>query len=125
MAPRLRAVVHTAGSVRSVVTPEVYARGVVVSSQARANALPVAEYTLAMILLSAKGVLRMRDHYRESRGPVDVQAELDGFGTYRLKVGISRLARQRAGADGRLRGPGGGQDLPRGSLAPRGTGGRI
>jgi phosphoglycerate dehydrogenase-like enzyme len=48
----------------------------------------VAEYTLAMILLSAKGVLRMRDHYRESRGPVDVQAELDGSGTYRLKVGI-------------------------------------
>ena len=43
MAPRLRAVVHTAGSVRSVVTPEVYSRRVVVSSQAWANALPVAE----------------------------------------------------------------------------------
>ena len=88
MAPRLRAVVHTAGSVRSVVTPEVYARGVVVSSQAWANALPVAEYTLAMILLSAKGVLRMRDHYREAQGQVDVQAELERLGTYRLRVGI-------------------------------------
>ena len=87
-APRLRAVVHTAGSVRSVVTPEVFARGVVVSSQAWANALPVAEYTLAMILLSAKGVLRMQDRYREVRGRVDVQAELDGWGTYRLRVGI-------------------------------------
>ena len=88
MAPRLRAVVHTAGSVRSVVTPEVYSRRVVVSSQAWANALPVAEYTLAIILLSAKGLLRMRDRYRKTLGKIDVQAELDGFGTYRLKVGI-------------------------------------
>src|SRR5436190_12148916 len=61
MAPRLRAVVHTAGSVRSVVTPEVFAHGVVVSSQTWANALPVAEYTLGMILLFAKDVLRIRD----------------------------------------------------------------
>jgi phosphoglycerate dehydrogenase-like enzyme len=88
IAPRLRAAVHTAGSVRSVVTPEVYARGVVVSSQAWANALPVAEYTLAMILLSAKGVLRMRDRYRKTLGKIDVQEELDGFGTYRVQVGI-------------------------------------
>jgi phosphoglycerate dehydrogenase-like enzyme len=59
-----------------------------VSSQTWANALPVAEYTLAMILLSAKDVLRIRDRYREARGQVDVQAELDEFGTYGLKVGI-------------------------------------
>ena len=50
-----------------MIARDVYARGVVVSSQAWANALPVAEYTLAMILMSAKGVLRMRDHYREAR----------------------------------------------------------
>ena len=43
-APRLRAVVHTAGSVRPVVTRDVYSPGVLVSSQAWANALPVAEY---------------------------------------------------------------------------------
>lgn len=88
MAPRLRAVVHTAGSVRSVVTPDVYARGIAVSSQAWANALPVAEYTVAMILLAGKGVLRMRDRYRNARAHVDVQADLEGFGTYRLQVGI-------------------------------------
>ena len=87
-APRLRAVVHTAGSVRPVVTREVYARGVVVSSQAWANALPVAEYTLAMILLSAKGVLRARDRYWAVRGGVDVHDLLEGYGTYRTQVGI-------------------------------------
>jgi phosphoglycerate dehydrogenase-like enzyme len=87
-APRLRAVVHTAGSVRPVVKREVYARGVVVSSQAWANALPVAEYTLAMILLSAKGVLRARDRYWAVRGHVDVHEVLEGLGTYRTQVGI-------------------------------------
>ncbi|HWO68612.1 MAG TPA: hydroxyacid dehydrogenase [Umezawaea sp.] len=67
-APRLRAVVHTGGSVRDLVTPECWDRGVVVSSAAVANALPVAEYTLAMILLTGKRVLeRARDHRVERR----------------------------------------------------------
>ena len=87
-APRLRAVVHTAGSVRPVVTRDVYARGVLVSSQAWANALPVAEYAVAMILLSAKGVHRMQGRYRAAKGGVDVHAELAGFGTYETQVGI-------------------------------------
>ena len=87
-APRLRAVVHTAGSVRPVVTRDVYARGVAVSSQAWANALPVAEYTLAMILLAAKGVPRARDRYRAVRGGVDVHELLAGHGTCQAQVGI-------------------------------------
>ncbi|MYS51785.1 hydroxyacid dehydrogenase, partial [Streptomyces sp. SID6013] len=61
-APRLRAVVHTAGSVRGHVTEACWERGVEVSSAAAANALPVAEYTLGMILLTGKRVLeRARD----------------------------------------------------------------
>lgn len=56
-APRLRAVVHTAGSVRAHVSDAVWDRGIVVSSAAAANAVPVAEYTLAMVLLAGKGVL--------------------------------------------------------------------
>ena len=87
-APRLRAVVHTAGSVRPVVTRDVYARGVHVSSQAWANALPVAEYAVAMILLSAKGVHRMQSRYRAVQSDVDVHAELAGFGTYGTQIGI-------------------------------------
>jgi phosphoglycerate dehydrogenase-like enzyme len=87
-APRLRAVVHTGGSVRAVVTREVYARDVAVSSQAWANALPVAEYTLAMILLAAKGVLRAQDRYRAMMGPIDVHRELAGFGTFGTQVGV-------------------------------------
>ena len=87
-APRLRAVVHTAGSVPPVVTRDVYARRVLVSSQAWANALAVAEYAVAMILLSAKGVHRMQGRYLAAKGGVDVHAELAGFGTYETQVGI-------------------------------------
>jgi phosphoglycerate dehydrogenase-like enzyme len=66
-APRLRAVVHTAGSIRGHITPHCWDRGIEVSSAAAANALPVAEYTVAMILLSGKRVLERAREYRETR----------------------------------------------------------
>jgi phosphoglycerate dehydrogenase-like enzyme len=53
-APRLRAVVHAAGSVKGHMSDLVWRRGIAVSSAAAVNAYPVAQYTLAMILLSGK-----------------------------------------------------------------------
>ncbi|SEG99914.1 Phosphoglycerate dehydrogenase [Nonomuraea solani] len=53
-APRLRAVVHAAGSVKGHLTAAVFDRGITVSSAAEANAVPVAEFTLAMLVLAAK-----------------------------------------------------------------------
>jgi len=53
-APRLRAVFHCAGSVRALVTDEVWRRGLLVTSGADANAVPVAEFTLAMVILAGK-----------------------------------------------------------------------
>ncbi|WP_298806097.1 hydroxyacid dehydrogenase [uncultured Pseudokineococcus sp.] len=87
-APRLRAVVHSAGSVRPVVTAGVVGRGVLVSSQARLNALPVAEYALATILLSLKGVLVAQRRYREARGAVDVRDLLSSHGVHARRVGV-------------------------------------
>ncbi|SED54781.1 hydroxyacid dehydrogenase [Ruania alba] len=55
--PRLRAVIHSAGTVKHWAGPELWEQGIVVSSAATANAQPVAEYTLAMILLAGKRVL--------------------------------------------------------------------
>ncbi len=65
--PRLRAVCHAAGTVRFTVTREVLERGVVVTSAAAANALPVAEYTLATILLAAKRTPQAAARYRQLR----------------------------------------------------------
>ncbi|MFI9235886.1 hydroxyacid dehydrogenase [Streptomyces sp. NPDC053079] len=56
-APRLRAVIHAAGSVKWLLTPAVWERGIVVSSAAAANAGPVADYTYALIVLASKRAL--------------------------------------------------------------------
>jgi phosphoglycerate dehydrogenase-like enzyme len=53
-APNLRAVFYGAGSIRGIVTDAFWARGIVITSAAAANAIPVAEFTLAQILLSLK-----------------------------------------------------------------------
>jgi phosphoglycerate dehydrogenase-like enzyme len=87
-APRLKAVIHAAGSLRPVVTAFAYDRGVRLSSQAGANALPVAEYTLAMILLELKGVRRAEQSYRRTRREVDVDGLLATSGTYGRRVGV-------------------------------------
>ncbi|WP_306325995.1 hydroxyacid dehydrogenase [Streptomyces venezuelae] len=58
-APRLRAVMVAAGSVRHLTTPEFWARDIPVVSAARANAVPVAEFGLAQILLGLKQVHRL------------------------------------------------------------------
>src|SRR4051794_29235029 len=49
-APRLRAVVHTAGTVKGIVSSACWERAITVSSATEANAVPVAEYTVAAIL---------------------------------------------------------------------------
>jgi phosphoglycerate dehydrogenase-like enzyme len=87
-APRLLAVVHAAGTVKQHVTPACFARGVAVTSAAAANALPVAEYTLAAILFANKKIFRLRERYREVRGFRFWPKELPGLGNYRKVVGI-------------------------------------
>ncbi|MFE7033820.1 hydroxyacid dehydrogenase [Streptomyces sp. NPDC057621] len=87
-APRLRAVVHTAGSVRAHVTDACWERGIEVSSAAAANALPVAEYTLAMILLAGKQILERARDFTASRRRDDWLRTPDTIGNYRSTVGI-------------------------------------
>ncbi|WP_339132203.1 hydroxyacid dehydrogenase [Streptomyces sp. f51] len=94
--PRLRAVLHAAGSVKSFATPEVWERGIVVCSAAAANALPVAEYTLAMILLAGKNVFAHRERLRAERAfPHDGTLPATGnFGRRVGVVGASRIGRR-------------------------------
>jgi phosphoglycerate dehydrogenase-like enzyme len=87
-APRLRAVVHTAGTVRHHITAACWERGLAVSSAAAANAVPVAEYTLAMILLANKRVLDTARVYRTERRRIDWNEHHPDAGNYRRTVGI-------------------------------------
>ena len=68
--PSLRAVFYAAGSVKSFATP-LLERGILITSAWKANAIPVAEFTLAQILLSCKGYWHNVSEYSgtsESRG---------------------------------------------------------
>ncbi|WP_231515290.1 hydroxyacid dehydrogenase [Herbidospora cretacea] len=96
-APDLVAVVHAAGSIKGHVTPEVFARGIVVSSAADANAIPVAEFTLAMILLANKAVPRLAREYAAARRDLGLLTQDNDLGNYRKTVGIvgaSRVGRR-------------------------------
>ncbi|MFP3987168.1 hydroxyacid dehydrogenase [Streptomyces sp. E11-3] len=96
--PRLRAVVHAAGSVKHHVTDACWERGIEVSTAAAANALPVAEYTLAAILFANKRVLEGAHAYRERRGGrVNLIGGFPSVGNYRRTVGLvgaSRIGRR-------------------------------
>lgn len=87
-APHLRAVLHAAGTVKPYLSEGVFSRGIRVSSAAAANAIPVAEYTVAMIVLANKRVLPIAARYRVERAALDVEAAFPGMGNYAKRVGI-------------------------------------
>ena len=87
-APRLRLVAHAAGTVKDHLTPAVWARGIRVTSAAAANAVPVAEFTVAAILFANKRVFQMQARYRAARQFHWWPAEFPGLGNYRKIVGI-------------------------------------
>ncbi|MFF1724527.1 hydroxyacid dehydrogenase [Streptomyces sviceus] len=95
-APKLRAVLHSAGSVKGFAGPEIWRRGIAVSSAAEANAVPVAEYTLAMILLAGKDVFVRRERLRAERVSPG-WGVVPGIGNHGRRVGVigaSRIGRK-------------------------------
>jgi phosphoglycerate dehydrogenase-like enzyme len=72
----LKAIFFAGGTASDLLNPEIWARGITISSSYAANAVPVAEYTLAAILLGLKGAWRTmaaikNDHHylRETNVP--------------------------------------------------------
>ena len=99
-APRLRAVIHAAGSVKHHVTPACWDRGLLISSAVAENAVPVAEYTLAMVIMSGKRLPALERAFRRDRDGRDWQHWSESFpdlGMYRRTVGVvgcSRVGRR-------------------------------
>jgi phosphoglycerate dehydrogenase-like enzyme len=88
--PRLRGVFYGAGSVKGFIRDAFWERNLVLSAAPAANAVPVAEFTVAAILLSLKKVWQhladQRIHHRMKR--------LEGVslpGNYRTTVGLVSL----------------------------------
>lgn len=82
--PGLRAVFFAAGSVQGFARP-LLERGIAVISAWAANAVPVAEFTLAQILLANKGYFRNVRDYRHGR---DEGAAFVGRGTFGETVAL-------------------------------------
>lgn len=97
-APNLKLVAHAAGTVKSLIDRVAYERGVVVTNAVDANAVPVAEFTLAAIIMANKHVLAFRDLYRADRQRGSSHALMDEpIGNYRRTIGIvgaSRIGRK-------------------------------
>jgi len=95
-APKLAAIVHAAGTVKGHVDRACLERGLRVSSAAAANAVPVAEFTLAAILLASKRAFTLQRKYREARGFRFWPREAPSIGCYGKTVGVvgaSRIGR--------------------------------
>lgn len=95
-APNLRMLAYAAGSVkeRRTVTEAAFERGILVTSGASANAVPVAEFTLAAILLANKGGFITREWFRNPDGPkVRRPKPIGNYGKTIGIVGASHVGR--------------------------------
>ncbi|MFG1813399.1 hydroxyacid dehydrogenase [Kribbella sp. NPDC049174] len=95
-APKLQAILHAAGSVKAIVAPEAFDRGIQVSSAAHANALPVAEFTVAAVVLAGKRAFRLAAQYRIDRTKTDPHGMPGSYGTTVGLLGASRIGRMVA-----------------------------
>jgi len=99
-APNLKLVAHAAGTVKFLVDPALYEAGILVTHAAEANAIPVAEFTLAAIIFANKRVFELRDFYRADHSRRSTWAVMDEpIGNYRRTIGLigaSRIGRRVA-----------------------------
>lgn len=87
-APSLRAVFYGAGSIKNIVTPAFWEAGIPICSAWGANAVPVAEFTLAQIILCLKGTWQ---HVLDGRARQAWPRRLPVAGAYGSTVGLVSL----------------------------------
>lgn len=85
--PALRCVFYAAGSVQAFARPFLE-RGVRIFSAWAANAVPVAEYTVAQIILANKGFFAQARLMAQERYKDAVGLRAESFGNYRARIGL-------------------------------------
>lgn len=92
-APKLRLIAHAGGTVTPYIDPEVWRRGVKVTSAAEANAWPVAEFALGCILLSGKKAFAAARALADQQGAFDRTSLAHDVGNFHITVGIIGASR--------------------------------
>jgi phosphoglycerate dehydrogenase-like enzyme len=93
-APKLKAIFYGAGTMGYILTPEVWERGIVVTSALEANAVPVAEYTLAIILFSLKHGWRLAQQTKKHHCHPDRNQVPGCYGSTVGLVSLGAIARK-------------------------------
>jgi len=92
--PRLKAVFYAAGSVQAFARP-LLVRGITVVSAWRANAIPVAEFTLAQLLLATKGYFRnLREYHTDPASPASAYRGPGNYGETIALLGAGAIGRK-------------------------------
>lgn len=85
--PNLKVIFYGAGTMKSLLTDEVWKRGIRVTTASIANSIPVGEFTLALILLSLKNTWQLSRKVKEDKTFVN-GIFLPASGIYNSTVGI-------------------------------------
>ncbi len=96
-ADSLRLIAHSAGSVKGVVDTSAYDRGIRVTSAADENAIPVAQFTVAMMVMLLKQVPWLAEDYRRQGSKHDLSRVRQVRELQDIDVGLvgaSRIGRQ-------------------------------
>lgn len=103
-APGLTTLVHSAGSLRAVLDPECYRReGFIASCQSDTNALPVVDFTAAMVVLSLKNAFQLRERFRQERSSTGNARSWGADGVPFRRVGLVGASRIGRGVIEKLR----------------------
>ncbi len=89
-APKLEAIFYAAGTMKSLLSKEVWERDLTISTANAANAIPVAEYTLSQILFSLKNGWQITRDIRKNRTYSFNQYPIPG--AYKRTVGLISLS---------------------------------
>jgi phosphoglycerate dehydrogenase-like enzyme len=95
-APRLRFVLHAGGQASHFLPASIRQRDIQLSNAGWINAIPVAEFTFAMIILANKQAFRTRNLYRQRRDFIHREAEFPSAGNRDKTIGVvgaSRIGR--------------------------------
>ena len=95
-APNLTTVFYGAGTIKSVMTREAWRRGIVITSAASANAVPVAEFTFAQIILAMKRVWHYAAALKQNRQWKKGDPGATAFGSTVGLVSLGEIGRRVA-----------------------------